>query len=95
MSNFNYLNVVLKSSFLIMKDEIRQAIKRCKSNSASESDDILNRILKILVNKLMTHLMSLFRICVALSYHSRCFREIHTIVLKKSKKKELHRRQNV
>jgi predicted RNA binding protein with dsRBD fold (UPF0201 family) len=87
MSNFNYLNAVLKSSFLIMKDEIRQAIKRCKSNSASKSNDILNRILKTLVNKLMTHLMSLFRVCVALSYHSRCFREIHIIVLKKSKKK--------
>jgi hypothetical protein len=87
MSNFNYFNVVLKSSLFIMKNEIRQAIKRCKSNSASESNDILNRILKILVNKLMTHLMNLFRVCVALSYHSRCFREIHTIALKKSRKK--------
>ncbi len=87
MSNFNYLNVVLKSSFLIMKNEIRQTIRRCKSNNASESDDILNRILKILVNKLMTHLMSLFRVCVALNYHSRCFRETHIIALKKSKKK--------
>jgi hypothetical protein len=71
-----------------MKNEIRQAIKRCKSNSASESDDILNRILKILVNKLMTHLMSLFRVCVALNYHPRCFRETHTIALKKSEKKD-------
>jgi hypothetical protein len=95
MSSFSYFNVVLKSSLLIMKDEIRQTIRRCKSNNASKSNDIFNRILKILVNKLMTHLMSLFRVCVALSYHSRCFREIHIITLKKSKKKELHRRQNV
>jgi hypothetical protein len=87
MSSFNYFNVVLKSSSLIMKNEIRQTIKRCKSNNASKSNDILNRILKILVNKLMTHLMNLFRVCVALSYHSRCFREIHTIALKKSRKK--------
>ncbi len=87
MSNFNYLNVVLKSSFLIMKNEISQTNKWCKSNSASKSNDILNRIFKILVNKLMTHLMNLFRVCVALSYHSRCFREIHIIVLKKSRKK--------
>jgi hypothetical protein len=87
MSNFNYLNVVLKSSFLIMKNEIRQTIKRCKSNNASKSNDILNRIFKILLNKLMTHLMNLFRVCVALSYDSRCFREIHIIVLKKSRKK--------
>ncbi len=87
MWNYNYLNVVLKSSFLITKDEIRQTIKRCKSNNVSESDDIFNRIFKTFVDKLMSHLMSLFRVCVALSYHSRCFREIHTIALKKSKKK--------
>jgi hypothetical protein len=35
----------------------------------------------------MTHLMNLFRVCVALNYHSRCFREIHIIILKKSRKK--------
>jgi hypothetical protein len=87
MSNFNYFNVVLKSSLFIMKNEIRQMIKRCKSNNASKSNDILNRIFKIFVNKLITHLMNLFRVCVALNYHSRCFREIHIIVLKKSRKK--------
>jgi hypothetical protein len=86
-SNYNYLNVVLKSSFLITKNEIRQTIKRCKSNNASEFDDIFNRILKIFVDKLMLYLMNLFRVCVALNYHSRYFREIYTIVLKKSRKK--------
>jgi hypothetical protein len=86
VSNFNYLNVVLKSSSLITKNEIRQTIKRCKSNNALKFDDILNRIFKILVDKLMSHLMSLFRVCAALSYHSRCFREIHIIALKKSRK---------
>jgi hypothetical protein len=87
MSNFNYFNVVLKSSSFIMKNEIWQTIKRCKSNNASKLNDILNRILKIFMNKLMTHLMNLFRVCVALNYHSRCFREIHIIALKKSRKK--------
>ncbi len=87
LSNFSYLNVVVKSSFLIMKNEIRQAIRRCKSNSASEFDDILNRILKTLIDKLMSHLVSLFRACAALNYHPRCFREAHTIALKKLEKK--------
>ncbi len=87
MSSFNYFNVVLKSSSFIMKNEIRQTIRRCKSNNASKLNDILNCIFKILVNKLMTHLMNLFRVCVALYYYSRCFRKIHIIVLKKSKKK--------
>jgi hypothetical protein len=87
MSNFNYFNVVMKSSFLITKNEIRQTIKRCKSNNASKFDDILNSILKIFVDKLMSHLMNLFRVYAALSYHSRCFGEIHIIILKMSKKK--------
>jgi hypothetical protein len=87
MSNFNYFNVVLKLSSLITKNEIRQTIKRCKSNNVSRFNDILNRIFKILVDKLMSHLMNLFRVCVALNYHSRCFREIHIITLKKLKKK--------
>jgi hypothetical protein len=87
MSNFNYFNVVLKSSFFITKNEIRQTIKRCKSNNALKFDDILNRIFKILVDKLMSHLMSLFQVCVALNYHLRCFHEIHIIILKKSRKK--------
>jgi hypothetical protein len=87
MSNYNYFNVVSKSSFFITKNDIRQMIKRCKSNNASEFDDIFNRIFKILVDKLMSHLMSLFWVCVALSYHSRYFREIHIIILKKSRKK--------
>jgi hypothetical protein len=87
MSNFNYFNVVSKSSSFITKNEIRQTIKRCKLNNASKFDDILNRIFKILIDKLMSHLMNLFRVYVALSYHSRCFREIHIITLKKSRKK--------
>jgi hypothetical protein len=31
--------------------------------------------------------MSLFRVCATLNYHWRCFREIHIIILKKSKRK--------
>jgi hypothetical protein len=87
MSSFNYLMIVLKLSFFITKNEIRQTIKRCKWNNVSEFDDILNRIFKLFVDKLMSHLMNLFRVCVALNYHSRCFREIHIIALKKSRKK--------
>jgi hypothetical protein len=87
MSNFNYFNVVSKSSFLITENEIRQTIKQCKSNNASKFDDIFNRIFEILVNKLMSHSLNLFRVYAALYYHSRCFREIDFIILKKSRKK--------
>jgi hypothetical protein len=87
MSNFNYSNLVLKSIFFITKNDIKQTIKRCKSNNASKLDDIFNRIFKTLINKLMLHLINLFRVCAALNYHSRCFRETHIIILKKLDKK--------
>ncbi len=72
---------------LINENEIKKAIKRCKSNNASRSNDISNRVLKVLVNKLISHLLNLFQVCVELSYHSFCFRKTHIIALKKSKKK--------
>jgi DNA integrity scanning protein DisA with diadenylate cyclase activity len=50
-------------------------------------NDIFNRIFKILVNKLMTHLINLFQVYVVLNYHLRCFHNIYIIILKKSKKK--------
>ncbi len=87
MSNYNYLNLVSKSNFFISKNEIKQTIRRCKSDNASKSNDILNRILKMLINKLMSHLVSLFRVCAELNYHFRCFRETHIIALKKFEKK--------
>jgi hypothetical protein len=87
MSSFNYSNFVSKSTFFITNNEIKQTIKRCKSNNASKLDDIFNRIFKTFVNKLMSHLINMFRVCAALNYHSRCFRETHIITLKKLEKK--------
>jgi hypothetical protein len=87
ISNSNYFNVVSKSSFFITKNEIRQRIKWYKSNNALKFDDILNRIFKIFVDRLISYLMNLFRVYVELNYYFHCFREIHIIILKKSKKK--------
>ncbi len=50
-------------------------------------NDISNRIFKTLLIKLMSHLLSLFRVCAKLRYHSSCFKETHIIALKKSRKK--------
>jgi hypothetical protein len=57
---FIYRSVVAETRSRIQKNEIRQVIKRCKSDSVSESDDISNRILKILCTELMFSLVSLF-----------------------------------
>jgi hypothetical protein len=72
---------------LIDENEIKKAIKRCKLNNASKSNDISNRVLKFLVNKLISHFLNLFRVCVELNYYSLCFKKTHIIALKKSKKK--------
>ncbi len=72
---------------LIEKNEIQKIIKRCKSNNASKSNDISNRILKIFINKLISHLLNLFRVCAKQNYHSFCFKKAYIIALKKSNKK--------
>jgi hypothetical protein len=87
ISTYSYSNAIEKTSELIDKNEIKRTIKRCKSNNASKSNDISNRVLKVLVNKLISHLLNLFRVCAKLSYHSLCFRKTHIIALKKSKKR--------
>jgi hypothetical protein len=86
LQNFRYRNVVVESSRQIVEDEIRQVIKRYKSNNASDSNDIFNRVLKILIEKLLLALTSLFRVCVEQNYHSLCFRKTNIIALKKLNK---------
>jgi hypothetical protein len=86
MTSFSYRDVVVKTTFLISEDEIRQTINRCKLDSVSSSNEISNRILKTLIEKLLSLLTSLFRACVERDYHSLCFREANIIVLKKSNK---------
>ncbi len=87
ISTYNYSDAIKETTELIEKNEIKKAIKRCKSNNVSKSNDISNRILKIFINKLISHLLNLFRICAKQNYHSFCFKKIHIIALKKSSKK--------
>jgi hypothetical protein len=86
MTSSNYRDVVVKTTSLISKNEIRQIIKKCKFDNVSNSNEISNRILKILIKKLFSFLTSLFRACVEHDYYSRCFREVNIIILKKSNK---------
>jgi hypothetical protein len=86
MMNFNYRDVVVKTTSLISKNEIRQIIKKCKFDNVLNSNEISNRILKILIKKLFSLLTNLFRACVEHDYHSLCFREINIITFEKSNK---------
>jgi hypothetical protein len=83
---YRYFNVVFESKKVISEDEIRQTIKRSKSNNALKSNEILNKMLKLLMKKLMFTLMNLFKICAKQNYHSRCFKKTYIIFFKKSNK---------
>jgi hypothetical protein len=83
---YRYSDVVFESKKVISKDEIRQTIKRNKSDNASKSNEIFNKMFKLLMKKLMFTLMSLFKVCAKQNYHSRCFKKTHIIFLKKSNK---------
>ncbi len=83
---YHYSNVVIELKKIISKNEIRQTIKRSKSNNASKSNEIFNKMLKLLMKKFMSTLMNLFKICAKQNYHSRCFKKMHIISLKKSNK---------
>jgi predicted RNA binding protein with dsRBD fold (UPF0201 family) len=81
-----YLSAVIKTHENIIEEKILQTIKKCKLDNASKSNDISNKVLKLLINKFMSTLLRLFRVCATLNYHFRCFRETHIIALKKSNK---------
>jgi hypothetical protein len=83
---YQYSNVVVKTHEDIIENEIRQTIRKCKLDNASRSNDISNKILKFLINRLMSTLLRLFRVCAKQKYHFRCFRETNIIALKKSNK---------
>jgi hypothetical protein len=83
---YRYLSAVIKTHENIIKEEILQTIKKCKLDSVSKSNDISNKVLKLLINKFMSTLLRLFRVCATLNYHFRCFRKAYIIALKKSNK---------
>jgi hypothetical protein len=83
---YRYLKIVFESKKIIFKDEIRQTIKKSKSNNALKLDEIFNKMFKLLMKKLMFTLINLFKICAEQNYHSRCIKKTHIIFLKKSNK---------
>jgi hypothetical protein len=83
---YRYFNIMTKTHENIIEKKIFQTIKKCKLDNIFKSNDISNKVLKLLINKLMSTLLRLFRVCATLNYHFRCFRKVHIIVLKKFNK---------
>ena len=82
----NFYPNSMQNRLIIDENKIKNVIKKTKLNKASKSDEILNKILKIMTDVLFKKFILIFQICVNLTYHSRAFRGAHTITLKKINK---------
>ena len=72
----------------IDKNEMNNAIAKLKVDKAFKTDQILNRMLKMLRKTMTERLISIYQACIDVEYHSKLFREAKTIVLKKVEKSD-------
>ncbi len=85
ISRFYYSNSIECSSS-ITKAKIFTIIKRFVFDKISSFDDFINRLLKTCTLIMIKLLTFLFETCIQLFYHSKTFKEVNTITLKKAKK---------
>jgi hypothetical protein len=74
--------------FSITKREMLKIIKRIAFDKISNFDEIINKLFKICVFIMMQLLISLFVICRQQTYHSKAFKKINIITLKKIDKRD-------
>jgi hypothetical protein len=85
ISRFFYSNSIECSSS-ITKAKILTIIKRFVLDKISSSDDFINKLLKACALIMIKLLTFLFETCIQLFYHSKTFKKVNTITLKKTKK---------
>ncbi len=85
ISRFFYSNSIECSSS-ITKAKIFTIIKRFAFDKISNSDDFINKLFKACAFIMIKLPTSLFEICIQLFYHSKTFKKVNTITLKKAKK---------
>ena len=85
INNFTYAeSFTLTKS--IDKNKINKTIVKLKADKASETNQIFNRMLKILRKTMTKKLIFIYQACIDVEYHSKLFRETKTIVFKEIKK---------
>ncbi len=72
----------------ITKTKVFTIIKRFVFDKISNSDNFINKLFKAYVLIMIKLLTFLFEICIQLFYHSKTFKKINTIILKKAKKND-------
>jgi hypothetical protein len=81
-----YLNSIECSSCII-ENEVLTIIKWFVFDKISNLDEFTNKLLKACVFIMIKLLISLFKTCIQQIYHSKAYKEINTITLKKSEKR--------
>jgi hypothetical protein len=87
ISRFYYFNSIECSSS-ITKTKIFTIIKRFVFDKISNSDDFINKLFKTCAFIMIKLLTFRFETCIQLFYHSKTFKKINTITLKKAKKND-------
>jgi hypothetical protein len=74
-------------SFSITKRKMLKIIKQIVLDKISNLNEIINKLLKICALIMMQLLISLFVVCIQQTYHSKTFKKVNIITLKKLDKK--------
>ncbi len=84
----SFISLTVSFNSRITEDEVKQTIRWVKADKASNTSNILNRVLQVSLAELISVLTSLFNACVTHKYHSKQFKKTQTIILRKSKKSD-------
>jgi hypothetical protein len=74
--------------FSITKRKMLKIIRRIVLDKISSLDEIINKLLKICALIMMQLLISLFIVCIQQTYHSKAFKKVNIITLKKVDKRD-------
>jgi hypothetical protein len=78
----------IECSLSITKREMLKTIRRIALDKISSLDEIINKLLKICALIMMQLLTSLFVVCIQQTYHSKTFKKVNIITLKKVDKRD-------
>jgi hypothetical protein len=87
ISRFFY-SMIVECFLIITTEETMTIIKRLSLDKISNSNDIINKLLKICAETMIRLLISLFDACIEQKYHFREFKSINMITLKKTRKSD-------
>ena len=81
-------SLLVSMTAAIIRKKIKKTICWLAVNKVSDISQILNRVLRVKIKKILTFTYHLFNICLKLKYYFKLFKRINIIVLHKFNKKD-------